>query len=108
MAPGQRRKRSVTVEQKYELWTALVRGDATQRQLADRWGVDRTTVAEVAQVAKHGALSALETSKPGRPGTVDPHDQELRDTRGDRPADRGGQGAGHRADPVAGRQRGAW
>lgn len=58
-----RRKKFLTVEQKYELWTALVRGDATQRQLADRWGVDRTTVAKV---AKYGALWALEASKPGR------------------------------------------
>ena len=33
----QRRKKFLTVEQKYELWTAMVRGDATQRALADRW-----------------------------------------------------------------------
>jgi transposase len=77
----QRRKKPLTAEQKCELWTALVRGDATQRQLADRSGVDRTTVAKVADVAKHGALSALTASKPGRPTADDPHEQELREHR---------------------------
>lgn len=66
----------MTAEQKYELWTSLVRGDATQRELADRFGVDRSTVIKVAQVAKAAALSALAASKPG--GAADPKADELR------------------------------
>ncbi|MBW3665922.1 MAG: hypothetical protein KY469_22810, partial [Actinobacteria bacterium] len=69
-AGGRRRKKFLTAEQKYELWTALVRGDATQRELADRWGVDRSVVVKVSQVAKHGALAALEASKPGKPAAA--------------------------------------
>jgi len=104
-----RRKKFLTAEQKYELWTALVRGDATQRQLADRWGVDRTTVAKVAQVAKHGALSALEASKPGRPGTVDPRDQQLRELQDE--IARLTEAVKEQAIELAvlrGKQRGAW
>jgi transposase-like protein len=73
---GRRRKKFLTAEQKYELWTALVRGDATQRDLAERFGVDRTTVVKVARVAKAAALSALAASGPG--GAVDPRADELR------------------------------
>ena len=62
---GRRRRRFLTPEQKYELWLAMVREDAIQRELADKWGVDRTTVVRIRQVAKQGALSALAASKPG-------------------------------------------
>jgi len=79
---GRRRKRMLTAEQKYELWLSMVRGEGTQRELAARWGVDRSTVIRAAEVAKHGALSALEAAKPGKPGaTVNPHAEELRDAR---------------------------
>jgi transposase len=74
-----RGKKMLTAEQKYELWMSMVRGEGTQRELADRWGVDRSTVTRAAEIAKHGALSALEASKPGKPGsTSDPHAEELR------------------------------
>jgi transposase len=104
-----RRKKFLTAEQKYELWTALVRGDATQRQLADRWGVDRTTVAKVAQVAKHGALSALEASKPGRRSEDDPREQQLREQRDE--IARLTEAVKEQAIELAllrGKQRGAW
>ena len=76
-----RRKKFLTVEQKYELWTTLVRGDATQREAADRWGVDRSTVVTVTKVAKHGALAALAASRPGRRKDVDPREEDLREAR---------------------------
>ena len=76
---GRRRKKMLTAEQKYELWMAMVRGEGTQRELADRWGVDRSTVTRAAEIAKHGAISALEAVKPGKPGgTHDPRAEELR------------------------------
>lgn len=80
-AGGRRRKKYLTAEQKYELWAAMLRGDATQRELADRWGVDRSTVVAVSKVAKHGALAALAASKPGRAGVHDPREQDLREAR---------------------------
>jgi transposase len=77
---SRRRKKMLTAEQKYELWLSMVRGEGTQRELADRWGVDRSTVTRAAEIAKHGAMSALEASKPGKPGgTTDPRAEELRD-----------------------------
>jgi hypothetical protein len=35
------------------------RGEGTQRELAERWGVDCSTVTRSAEIAKHGAPSAL-------------------------------------------------
>jgi transposase len=62
---GVRRKRFLSPEQKYELWMQLLRQEATQRELAERWGVDRSTVIKIRQVAKEGALAALAASRPG-------------------------------------------
>lgn len=106
---GGRRKKFLTAEQKYELWTAMVRGDATQRELADRWGVDRTTVVKVCQVAKHGAVSALAASKPGKPGAQDPREQDLREAREE--IARLTEAVKEQAIELAmlrGKQRGAW
>ena len=66
----------LTPEQKYEV--AMLRGDATQRELADGCGVDRAVVIKVSEVAKHSGLSVLAASKPGRSGTHDPQADELR------------------------------
>ena len=41
---------------------------ATQREAAERWGVDRSTVVGVCRTAKQGALDALAQAVPGRPG----------------------------------------
>lgn len=73
---GRRRKRFLTPEQKYELWLAMIRDDASQRELAEQWGVDRTTVVRIRQVAKQAALSALAASKPG--GASDGKDPDLK------------------------------
>lgn len=108
-AGRQRRKKYLTAEQKYELWTAMVRGDATQRELADRWGVDRSTVIKVSQVAKHGAVSALAASKPGKPGADDPREQDLREARAE--IARLTEAVTEQAIELAmlrGKQRGAW
>jgi transposase-like protein len=45
----------------------------SQNEAAERYGVDRSTVARIRTVAKDGALAALSASKPGRrPGEDDP------------------------------------
>jgi len=69
MGPVKRRqkpKRYLTAEQKYELWLAVIRGEATAAEAAARAGVDRTTVVTIKHVAKEGALAALAASRPGK------------------------------------------
>jgi hypothetical protein len=43
-------------------------GQATQREAAERWKADRSTVVPICRVAKQGALDALAASVPERPG----------------------------------------
>jgi transposase-like protein len=62
---GRRAKRFLTPLQKYEVWLQLVRQEVTIAEAADRWEVDRATVARIRVVAKEGALSALANSRPG-------------------------------------------
>jgi transposase len=62
---GRRAKRFLSPTQKYEVWLQLVRGETTIGEAADRFGVDRSTIMRLRQVAKDGALQALADSKPG-------------------------------------------
>src|SRR5512132_3430086 len=64
-ARGRRRKRFLSLSQKYEIWIALVRGEMTTREAADRVGVDRSTIMKLRAVARQGALDALAASRPG-------------------------------------------
>jgi transposase len=41
---------------------------ATQREAAEKWGVDRSTIVSICKTAKQGALDALALARPGRPG----------------------------------------
>ena len=63
-SPGRRRRRLAPSE-KYQLYLEVLTGQATQREAAERWRVDRSTVVHICRVAKQGALAA---SVPGRPG----------------------------------------
>ena len=70
---GRRGKRFLSPSQKYEIWIALVRGEMTTREAADRAGVDRSTIMKLRQVARQGALDALAASRPGvKAGGRDP------------------------------------
>jgi transposase len=62
---GRRAKRFLSPTEKYELWLQLVTGELSQNEAAERFGVDRSTVMRIRQVAKQGALEALAASKPG-------------------------------------------
>jgi len=62
---GRRSKRFLSPSEKYEMWLALVRGEYTIAQAADRAGVDRSTVMKLRSVARQGALDALAASRPG-------------------------------------------
>ncbi len=63
-----RARRRLSTSGKYELYLSVLTGQATQREAAERWKVDRSTVVHVCRVAKQGALGALAASVPGRPG----------------------------------------
>jgi transposase len=54
--------------EKYELWVSVLTGQATQREAAEKYKVDRSTVLHICKVAKQGALDALAASVPGRRG----------------------------------------
>src|SRR5215212_379510 len=62
---GRRAKRFLSPSQKYELWLQLVTGELSQSEAAERFGIDRSTVMRIRQVAKQGALEALAAFKPG-------------------------------------------
>jgi hypothetical protein len=62
---GRRAKRFLSPSQKYELWLQLVTGELSQSEAAERFGIDRSTVMRIRQVAKQGALEALAASRPG-------------------------------------------
>ena len=61
-------RRRLAPSEKYEMFVSVLTGQATQREAAAKWGVDRSTVVHVCRVAKQGALDALAASVPGRPG----------------------------------------
>ena len=65
---GRRRRRRLSPSEKYEIYVGLLTGDFTQREAADRYGVDRSTIVHAVRTAKQGALDALAASVPGRPG----------------------------------------
>ena len=66
---GRRRKRRLlTPGVKYQVWLEVVTGQGSQREIADKWGVDRSTVTSIVKTAKQGALDRLAASRPGRAG----------------------------------------
>lgn len=78
---GRRAKRFLTPTQKYEVFLQLVRQEVTMAEAAERWGVDRATIARIRVVAKEGALHALANSRPGVKATE--RDFELEAARAD-------------------------
>jgi transposase-like protein len=66
--------------QKYEIYTSVLTSSATQRELAEKYGVDRTTIRSICATAKQGALQALAAAVPGRRGKS-PEQAELEAAR---------------------------
>jgi transposase-like protein len=64
--PGGRRKRPLSAEEKYQIWQQLLTRELSQRQAAEQWNVDPTTIMRIRRVGREGALAALAQSKPGR------------------------------------------
>jgi transposase-like protein len=65
---GRKPRRRLAPSEKYEMWVSVLTGQATQREAAARFAVDRSTVVQVCRTAKQGALAALAAAVPGRPG----------------------------------------
>ena len=63
-----RKRRLLSSSEKYEIYVSVLTGQATQRDAADRYGVDRSTAVHACKVARQGALDALAAAVPGRPG----------------------------------------
>lgn len=63
-----RKRRRLSPSEKYEIYVSVLTGQVTQREAADRYGVDRSTVVSVCRVARQGALDALAAVVPDRPG----------------------------------------
>jgi transposase-like protein len=61
-------RRRLAPSEKYELFVSVLTGQATQREAAEKWKVDRSTVVLICRTARRGALDALSASVPGRPG----------------------------------------
>ncbi len=64
-SPGRKRERALSAEEKLQIWVQLLSGETTQRQAAERWNVDPTTIMRIRRIARAGALSALAQSRPG-------------------------------------------
>jgi transposase len=62
-----RRRRLLSPSEKYEIYVAVLTGQCTQREAAEKWRVDRATVTAICRAAKAGAWEAL-SARPGRPG----------------------------------------
>lgn len=60
-----------------ELFVQVLTQQATQREAAAKFGVDRSTVVHVCKTAKQGALDALAASVPGRRPGQSPEQAEL-------------------------------
>ena len=63
-----RPRKRLSAAEKYEIYVAVLTGQATQREAAEKYGVDRSTVVTACRTAKQGALDALASAVPGRPG----------------------------------------
>jgi len=65
---GRKPRKRLAPSEKYEVLVQVLTQQATQREAAEKWGVDRSTVVHICRTAKQGALDALAASVPGRPG----------------------------------------
>lgn len=65
---GRKPRKRLAPSEKYEMFVQVLTQQATQREAAEKFGVDRSTVISVCKTAKQGALDALAAAVPGRPG----------------------------------------
>jgi transposase-like protein len=66
--PGRKPRKRLAASEKYEVFVQVLTQQATQREIAEKWGVDRATVVSICKTAKQAALAGLAAARPGRPG----------------------------------------
>lgn len=76
---ARKKRRLLSPSQKYEVFVAVLTGQSTQREAAEKLRVDRSTVTTICRTAKEGALAAL-SARPGRAGKT-PEQVELDEAR---------------------------
>jgi transposase-like protein len=54
--------------EKYQVFVEVLTRQATHREAAEKYGVDRSTVVSMCRTAKQGALDALAAARPGPRG----------------------------------------
>ena len=64
--PARKRRKALAPSQKYEVFTAVLTSSATQRELAEKYRIDRSTIQAICRTARQGALDALAAAVPGR------------------------------------------
>lgn len=67
-SPDRKARKRLAPSEKYEMFVEVLTQQVTQREAAERFGVDRSTVVAVCRTAKQGALDALAAAIPGRAG----------------------------------------
>ena len=77
---GRKPRVRLAPSQKYEVFTAVLTNAATQRELAEKYHIDRSTIQGICRTAKQGAISALTQAVPGRRAR-DPQEAELASAR---------------------------
>lgn len=78
---GRKPRTRLAASQKYEVFTAVLTNSATQRELAEQYRIDRSTIQGICRTAKAGALEALAAAVPGRPRGTSPEQAELAQAR---------------------------
>ena len=78
--PARKPRTRLAPSQKYEVFTAVLTSSATQRELAERYRIDRSTIRSICATAKQGALDALTAAVPGR-RTKSAEQAQLEDAR---------------------------
>lgn len=77
---GRKPRVRLAPSQTYEVFTAVLTNAATQRELAEKYHIDRSTIQGICRTAKQGAISALTQAVPGR-GARDPQETEVASAR---------------------------
>lgn len=78
---GRKPRTRLAPSQKYEVFTAVLTNASTQRELAEKYRIDRSTIQGICRTAKSGALDALAQAVPGRPRGTTPEQAELAEAR---------------------------
>jgi len=78
---GKKPRTRLAPSQKYEVFTAVLTSSATQRELAEKYRIDRSTIQTICRTAKQGAIDALALAVPGRPRQQSAEQAELAEAR---------------------------